>query len=281
VSARQPGNNFIVAASGRQEYIDAVTFAANGTTLLRETGGVELPENVRTPKLTVWRTLNVEQDSLGWPDLGQVFDGAGEGNDDEAPGDIGGNPASGHFTNPSLSLLTAELAHANVAVKVLGLADGDIDEDVPFVRNIENPLYGFGASGVRNITSAADFWAVQILLAYEGLLSLDFDPPLGEIEEGRGGQTVQDAPGPIHIYLETIRDVAANAVLEDGAGGFIEARDADTIARRTIVHEAMHRFGHADHDVSLMNYDNLHFRSDAINRLTGAMLREIATRHVP
>lgn len=46
-------------------------------------------DNYCSDTLTVWRFLHLERDSMAAPGAAEVFDGAGVGNDDVDPGNLG------------------------------------------------------------------------------------------------------------------------------------------------------------------------------------------------
>ncbi|MGI8978289.1 MAG: hypothetical protein ACR2FY_03595 [Pirellulaceae bacterium] len=273
ITARQPGNNFIVAGSGRRDWINAATFAADGTTILRKSGGTPIPPTCQTRVLTVWRTLNIEEDSMDAPGPFETFDGAGVGNDDVNPGNLGNG--QGTFGQPSLALLTTEAERANVRVRVIGPFD-DSQDDAPFVHNLgvaplPTVLYG---NAVRDVDSRKDFWVIQVFAAYEYDPRNDYDPLLGVAETAILGNTAFGAgtKAPVNVYLETIRDVGAN---------FPGAVDEERLRRRVVVHESLHRFGHLSHDVGIMDERTLATGSDNDNILLGSMLREISVAEKP
>jgi len=67
------------------------------------------------------------------------------------------------------------MARANVDVKAIHVADGDLSDNAAFVRNMTNANYQIPGNSVRDIPSNADFWVVQVFAAYEHDLAVDFD----------------------------------------------------------------------------------------------------------
>ncbi len=63
----QPGDNFVIAASTDQNYLNGVVINGTG---LRDAAGSQLPTNraARTAMLSVWRRLHIEVDSMGLSD---------------------------------------------------------------------------------------------------------------------------------------------------------------------------------------------------------------------
>ena len=265
VSSPQPGNNFVVVASGREEYLDQLQFGADGVTLVRQQSG-NIPSSVHTPVLTVWRTLHVELDSMAAPAADpdpNEFPGAGQGagafQDDEYPGDVGA-ANNGDFAMPSLAFLTSEFERGNVAVQadiLDGPDDPDQQDDIAFVHNLGDAAYGAAVIDVPYNTS---FWTVQVFAAYEGPSDVDFDPNAGT---ARMGQSINHT---VTIYLETIRDLAANLP---------GAVDADRLRQRNVLHEVMHQFGYMAHDDAVMNPVICATGPDQDNALTGVMLRKL------
>ncbi len=251
INGRQPGNNFIISGSGREDWLNAITFDSDGTTLLRGLNDAPVPANRQTTLLTVWRTLNIEEDSMAEPDV--VFPGeftdAGVGNDDLYPGDLGtgtggGVGGIGPFVQPSLDLLASEFVKANIRVRTLTTED-DVTDNAPFVHNLDSLGYG---NSVRDITSVADFWVVQVFAAYEWIADEDLDPILGMAESPQTGNTfVEVGESPTNIYLETIRDASLN---------YPGAKSAAVLRERVVLHEVIHRFrnreGEGEHDVGVM-----------------------------
>ncbi|MEO8494932.1 MAG: hypothetical protein ABI614_07670 [Planctomycetota bacterium] len=262
ISNLQPGNNFIISGSGRQEWLTDIVFDDTGTTLLVKEGGNAVPNDRRTNTLTVWRTLHVEEDSMGPPPAGEVFDGAGVGNDDVAP----------VFTNPSLALLSSELLRASIQVVVVPEPSTqspgiDIRDNVAFVHNLADITH---ANAKRDVQSSESFWAVQIVAAYEWLETKDADPPPGGAEEAVTGVTIGSLQRPIYIFLETSRDVAAT---KTGAVA------ASIITERTVLHEVIHRFGYPRHDVGIMDSEKLATGTDEDVRLNGGLLKYLISRN--
>ena len=58
-----PGSNFVVVADRDVEKLRAVT--TSGTKDYRRPDGKDVPANTRTPMLTVWRRLHIEEDAMG------------------------------------------------------------------------------------------------------------------------------------------------------------------------------------------------------------------------
>jgi hypothetical protein len=280
VFAPQPGNNFIVAASGTLARLNNVVFAADGVTLLKEPGGGDVEGNRRTSILTLWRTLWIEQDSMAAPDPGEPFGGFGIGYHDEYPGDLGttGEHGTGDhggvFGQPSLDFLTAQMARANVRVKVLTPLLEDFVDNAEFVHNLGEFANQSVDSGdlVRDVNSLASFWVIQVLAAYEWKLDRDYDYIIGTEQAELGNTNLGANDGPINIYLETIRTVSIDTP---------NAVSADAIKQRTVLHESMHQFGYLLHDMGVMVADTVVTGTDAQNALTGSQIRAIIVAERP
>jgi hypothetical protein len=279
IDAKQPGNNFIVAAGGRQAWLNAYLFNDDGVTLITPPPGASypIPQTSQTRQLTVWRTLHVEQDSMGPPEAGEHFDGAGGPNDDAAPGNLGtcglfGTEAGeGPFGQPSLSWLATQMERANVTVEPLTVGN-DPNDDAPFVRNLTEATFAEPGTSVRDASTSSSYWVVQIFAAYEHGVAVDFDWTfLDNPEDFVVGRT--DAPDvPVNIYLETIWDVARTNQ---------DAKTAGVIGSRIVLHEVIHRFGVASHAETVMDMDNNVVGDDEENVLSGSHLRQIITSDGP
>jgi hypothetical protein len=276
ITQPNPGNNFISVAVGRKERLDAVKFADDGMTLLRAGGVDPLPPRFQTKLLTVWRTLHVEEDSLGPPTAFDSFDGPGEnGDDDVNPGDLGTGDANspgttlGPFAQPSLNWLKQEMRKTCVKVVSVEAPRYDPRDNAAFVRNVMEDMIIGNAKNIRDLTTRSDRWVVQVFAAYEQELTQSFDP-----NEGIAilGNTKGTGDAGVVIFLETIRDVSANV-----AG----SKPPETIAQRVVLHEVMHRFGHGAHDVGPMIAENNRKGSDFENELGGSLLREIMVSNGP
>jgi hypothetical protein len=246
--ARQPGNNYIVAVSGdmagtaNHYYFDdeAVTLVHDD---VADSGGgsggasAPLPPNLQTPKLTVWRTLWVERDSMGDPDTQS---------DPDKKGGFGGNTGDIEFVPhlPDMSMMAAAYSQACVTVRPVNVGDPPDDElefqhylDFWDEQNQQPEMdainYGLDA---RNVESWSDFWTIQVIGAYEAGPSdqskWDYD---GETDYPALGYTfIHSNGGPIFIFEETIRDAAA---------AYPGAEDDKTVLEQIVVlHESLHCF---------------------------------------
>lgn len=271
IARRQPGNNFIVAANGIQSTVNAMTFAADGVTLMNPATGAAVPASSQTRILTVWRTLWIEEDSMRPPADNEVFDPAGTIQHDEPPGDIGG--PTGVFAQPKLGLLTSEFAKANVTVRKVDSAVDSRDEAI-FAHNFADVDSAANASvDIRDTISELDRWSIQVFAAYEYLETEDGDPPpLVQDEDRTHGSTRESESLSVNVYLETIRDVW------DDVPGTVHYA---TVAERVVLHECMHLFGHAAHYTGPMLPGNVRSGTQTQNELTSSMLREIMIRAKP
>ena len=174
-----------------------------------------------------------------------------------------------------MDLLIAEFLTADVAVKkVPGEIDFRDNAVGSFKHNFVSQAESFSAGApVRDAWSEADLWAVQVYAAYEYIESEDGDPIFaGGLEDRTLGNTDPMERTAINIYLETIRDTSQEEP---------DAVNNEIIAERTVLHETMHRFGHANHDIAIMIPQATVTGSTAENKLTPEMLREVMTRLSP
>jgi hypothetical protein len=114
--------------------------------------------------------------------------------------------------------------------------------------------------------TSSTFWTIQVMAVYEGPADFDNDGVIAP-ESAWLGVTDRSADQPVNIFLETIRDIAA----ESGA------KSAATIAARTVLHEVVHRFGlaHGPGDEGVMVASNTIYEDDDENELTGKQLHVI------
>jgi hypothetical protein len=212
---------------------------------------------------------------MGSPPAAEYFGDEGTVNDDENPGNLGTGGGAGEFAQPTLALLTQQLARASIRVRVID-AIYDTTDDADFVRNLGDPAAAFAtANSKRDMTNDRGFWVAQILASYEGDVSEDddrtlLDPPEPQATLGMihytGDELDYHPSSTIFVVLETIRDVA-----HDHA----DVVDSPILRERVVLHEMMHVFHHFHHDVGVMDYDTMALGSDDDNALTGKQLREL------
>ena len=222
ILAIQPGNNFRVGATNHQPWlsrmdldlIDDVTIRGPGVT----TASV-------TEVLTVWRTLHIEQDSMGPPSASDL---------PFAPDDV---PVA-DVREAKLGLLNSKFQYANVEVVAdLGQyeARAGASDNAFFMMNLESSKVGdpayTAADGMRDVTNATGFWTVQIVGSYDAGLAEDND---GETDVTTGitswAYGTYAAP-TVFIFTESIRDAAITAGV-----------DESVLEMRTVVHEVGHTF---------------------------------------
>gem|GEM_PF-5763416 len=281
----QPGDNFRLAGNGDKDFLpelenddflqhtgaDAAARNANkqrivnkhiaGTPADKE---IRQPDHYASPVLTVWRFLNLERDSYAAPGAGEVFDGAGVGNDDVNPGNIG---------NPSIALLVNYRPAFIEPVDVLGALDAN--DEIPFVHNLADAAAAATGNAVRDVPSVERFWVIHIVGAYEGEVTEDFDP---DVLPATYGYAPGD-DGPCLIYLETIRD---RQVFPGPNPPALAITQAEFI-ERTVLHESAHRFnmlhGTPPGDEGPLSVANNLSGNAASNQFTDAQLNVI--RNVP
>jgi hypothetical protein len=226
-SCAQPGDNYRVVAWPALWPINKLNLGGDGQTIQRPTpsGTTPLEPNYQTKLLTIWRTLNVELDSLGPPPEGEMFDGAGVGNDDVAVLNLDA---------PPIYHMQAEYPKAFVQLKTLSNSY-DVTDDARFDHNSDDfEAFSVGDS-VRDVRSEEAFWVVQMFGAYEGPDTKDnddeFDVRLG---------TAPGTDGPCNVYFEAIRD--NRAFLVDNVPEATFASETTAVAR-VALHESLHRFG--------------------------------------
>lgn len=254
----QPGDNFRFAAN-----LD-VNEILGGTVMVKEQGpvgnvtygdgtnagiyftqgrGAAVPnqdaKTVKSELLTVWRRLHVELDSMAKPLAGEMFDP-----DDEAPTD--------DLPKPDITLLRSNIMPAYVQV-FDDINAANTRKTMPFVHNLERNVFYNTLMSTRDVESEEDFWVWHGVGGYEAGLLMDFDwvgANLPANETATKGETVSNKRGTPYvkggsvIYFETIRD------FQTTGGPFMTfpVTATPTVAkRRTVLHEALHRFG-LDHD---------------------------------
>ncbi len=225
------GDNFRVVGNGDEDFLGCLEnreseLPANNADKQRITNvhitGTPAQKEIREADhyasnrvLTVWRFLHVERDSYALPGGGEVFDGAGVGNDDVAPGNLG---------NADIARAVTEYRPAYVEM-VDDLGALDVQDEIAFVHNLADANAAATGNGVRDVNSLERFWVVHVVSAYEGETTEDADP---DDQAACSGYS----PASCMIYTETIRDVCAN-----WPGSVARAE----FERRTVLHETIHR----------------------------------------
>jgi hypothetical protein len=238
----QPGNNFIVAASPNENFLNSVHFRSDGVTL--ERAGVALSPMHQTRILTVFRKLWVEVDTMVWADLTKFADGPFNGQ--VACG--GGAPNHAlcddpwrdtQFYNVNLTVLANLLAPALVFVEQL--SGGDNSDLLPFKHNAPPGGAANFGNTVRDVASEEFYWVTHTVVGYEQAPDQDLD---GELGFTLGWGYIRNGDGPNFVFLETIRDVvAAGAVTVQGHPNPVPVTVAQAILEnRVVAHETLHRF---------------------------------------
>ncbi len=241
VGSIQPGNNFRVAAGGREDEMNLVKplshDAAGQLWFDRNDNGYYEPGNAEsilneqtggmaafrvTPKLTLWRKLHIERDSMGAEPPGYPFP-----TNDLLRGDV---------PNPNLSDLQLAFGEAYIQV-VLGTQYDNSQtpwrHDFASLGDMNDYMVGAnGERGTRNHESAA-YWTAYVIGVYEAFEPdhLDNDP---DSEVASTGLTASAEPEWSAIPMEIIRDVAAQH-------GWTPAQTA-ALQRSVVVHEIGHQF---------------------------------------
>lgn len=232
----QPGNNFRVVAGARAEEVwQAKALAPDADSRLffdknhdnqnnPDDGDVVLTESniaygVRTtPRLTVWRKLHVEVDSMGAPPQGTVFP------DDGIPIDV----AVADVPDPDTSLLGSAFAPAYVDVLPGSSYD---DGAAPFLYHATS-----ADAQTRGIPESQAYWAAYIIGAYEPSTNQDGDP---NNETFTWGATRIDEPEYSAVYFEVLRDGHNNGAFPGWAGVYSQTYHEQQV----VVHEIGHQFG--------------------------------------
>ena len=246
VDARQPGNNFIVGAGGRGDWLKEGGFDFDGVTIVRGnvSSSTENADRFVTPILVIWRSLYVEFDRMGQPGNGaNAFTPNAE---DEDPG------AALQDLSGTLGALQAAFAPAMVEVRTGANADINLDprDDAAFVHNLFHDEATGTASAnpgnsVRDVTAELDFWSVQVFGAYEADQGLSNDPDTDNDWLLGTAYDRDDSGGPTTVYLETIRDVQADpgepwCGLQTPIPPSLQPPPG--LLTRVVVHEVLHRF---------------------------------------
>lgn len=236
VDARQPGNNFIVAVSGRSESVDAAEFAPDGVTLRRGSDHQPALESHVTPILTIWRSLHIEFDSMGAPTDAQGLGPNSWHPDDAYQGEPQGDQPPGNIANLNGELPAIhDLFLPALVVARDDLTAADVRDDSLFVHNFGTDADAIAnGDSVRDVRSEVDYWVVQVFAAYEFTQQRDHDPLHSAFLGGRALGLGHDKPTV--IYTETMRDVSATNVQECGA------LPPPGHLTRAVVHEVAHRF---------------------------------------
>jgi hypothetical protein len=225
------GDNFRVVGNGDRDFLtelenkESNLGADNGDKqriINKHVMGTAAQKEIREPAhyasnrvLTVWRFLHVERDSYAAPGAAEVFDGAGVGNDDVDPGNLG---------DADIAWAVREYRRAYVEM-VDDLGALDTRDEIAFVHNLADAAAAATGNGVRDAGSLERFWVVHVVSAYEGETTEDFDP-------NTEGATTGFSPASCMIYTETIRDVAVN---------WPGSVAAAVRLPRTVLHETIHR----------------------------------------
>ena len=262
ITKPQPGNNFITAVHHRDKgVLNNYRFDDNGRTLylMHQGNRRDVPDEFQTQLLTVWRTL--------WMELNAMV----------APDDV--NPAP---PLPPIGLTQTSLQAALIEVRPLpaeyNRTDAMPDDDtgtLPFRRNLEMQGAAKFLNQVRDEDSERYFWVVHVVGAYQGPESLNYPSDTGRVLLGYAFLKMTD--GPIAVYFETIRRVAAN---------YPGAVDEQVIRERLVLHEVLHRFlgphGAPGADEGVMNIEPTVLTGTALeNQLTPRQIRLMHEQRYP
>lgn len=233
-----PGDNYLVAIRSDASFagfridpfhptdldyltVNSVSNGSGGSGGTTETW-TDLPGNLHTPTLTIWRTLWTEGDSMRDPAT-QSDDGMrGVFNDENSlVDDERFDP-----TPAPTGLLETEFARACITVRDLPATynthtEGYFEHNIRFA-NVQPGRFAH----VRDVTSYDDFWSAHLMACYEYEVPVDGDP---NEEDAFLGMSL----GSAVTFEETIRDLSQNRV------GSV---DRETLRTRTVVHEVLHRF---------------------------------------
>ncbi|MFN0019352.1 MAG: Calx-beta domain-containing protein [Pirellulaceae bacterium] len=271
----QPGNNFKLVTAPTRHDIIGVRFLpddeTDGVTLYYKWEGTlkPVPSMFTTDVLTVWRTLWIEQDSMGAPTLPE--DGPFDGMTDD--------PNMGNVPKAPIDLLYPAFYPANVVVKTITENEAkDSRDDKFFIHNIEN--LGAAATKVKeemkDIEEDFSAWVVEIVGAYEGPDLKSFDP---NENDSWGGYAVANT-NIAFVYLETIRDRAAYVPPPAPLPGSPQAVNVDLLKQRITLHEVGHLMG-LDHSTigGVMDLSKMTTSNDAAtNRFTWQNLAVIQAK---
>jgi hypothetical protein len=183
---------------------------------------------VKSEMLTAWRHLHVERDHMKEPVAGDgPFFGAGVNPNGDGVGDDDVDP-DGPIPDPSIALMVTNYRPAYIEV-ANDLVHLNTRTWSWFVHNLDDDDAEGQSNASRDVPSQDTFWVVQIVGAYEGPESADFDPNTEDFEAG-----FSPIGAGCLIYMEVIRDLAAN-VPGDHA-------DQPTLEKRIVFHESLHKF---------------------------------------
>ena len=287
--ARQPGNNYLVAASSNMtaassyyRFGDQDPDSLYYNDLQEGSGGsggsggavvTQLGEALHTATLTIWRTLWMELDDMEAPDADPPDGpfGYGDGADD-----VQVDPGQ-----PPIGLAETSLVAACLRVQQLPAAY-DLIDNADFVHNMTAQISGNVSTAVRNVYSDVDFWVIHTIGAYEEAASNDWDPN-GEASSWLGWAYQCGADKSNFIFYETIRDRQIN-----DTDPTRDPVDQETLTQRVVLHEALHRFlgehgGDPATGVSegIMLYDVALYGTAEQNELTPRQLRVIQQQNRP
>jgi hypothetical protein len=124
---------------------------------------------------------------------------------------------------------------------------------IPFVHNLSADMLDLKVTPYRSVLSESSFWTVHVVSCYEAGTSEDRDNTGDECILGR-------SYGAACVFMETIRDLTEDAPPAN-------AKSFSIVSKRIALHEILHRMLGTDHDVGIMDPDNLVTGEDAINVL--------------
>ena len=252
--AIQPGNNFLVGATNHYIAGTPAYMYLNITNQVSLDGWRVTAAN-STEVLTVWRTLHIEQDSMGPPSASDLPFAA----DDVPVGDV---------REANLGMLGSRFVRANIDIAA-DLAQYETrvgtSDDTFFIMNLGDSLSTapgpVAADGMRDVENVSQFWSVQVVGSYDAGILEDHD---GETVSTAGTTTYTYggyAEPTCFVFLETIRDYS----VADGSDAIIQEM-------RTVVHEVGHTFlgphGNPGADEGIMNTDIMFDGNDAENHFT-------------
>jgi hypothetical protein len=228
----QPGNNWRYAAGGHQDELERLKPVAAdeaGRLFYDKDGDGKYWGNPLwdegtgqfgvTPRLTVWRKLHVEVDSMGAPPPGTTFP------DDGIQTDV----AVGDLRAPYIGLIAQAFEPAYVTA-VVGTENDNGNATFQYHLDDDVALEAQGNAN-RGTSESAAYWSAYIQSAYEyNAAGADNDP---NYELATVGHNHGDEPEYGFVFLETMRDLCDDE--------FPEA-DAEAVEMRTVVHEIGHQF---------------------------------------
>jgi hypothetical protein len=222
-TGKQPGDNYAVVASANSSYLQGITAKENG---LFDASNTPVPSKQRSPMLTVWRKLYIE-------DVTALNDTYSLMEDSDNPDN---NIFADAYIRPNYAWAEGKPGYNDNDVPFkLNIPGTDPDDPVPINQQI-----ALGRDSVNDASSS--FWISYLQIGYQHVVNMDKDPnseggaggattSVGSVDEISGCTNVPRGGAASILFIETMRDSDVYRV------------PTGDLRSRTAPHEVGHQFG--------------------------------------